>query len=155
MSQNIVLPVHNQSKSYYKVFRVVKWSFIITQIILLLLSITLFFSSLVLYYTSDATNEQNHITRRESQRLLLFFCSLANFGTILSSIGIYGSLTNDKIIICAYASLVVIVMFAVIVFVGNIYEVCLLWALFVFASIYAFLTSKYEDKVYDVRTGNV
>ena len=142
-------------KYYYSVFRVIKWLFIIIQIVLLVLSITLFFGSLILFYANSGDKDLEHNTRRESQRVLLFFCSLANLGTILSSIGIYGTLINDKFIVCAYALIVFIVMFAVIVFVGNVYEVCALWLLFVFSTIYAFLISKYEDIVYDVRTGNV
>ena len=140
---------------HYSVFQIIKWIFIIIQILLLIFSITLFFGSLILFYNNSADNHLEHHFRRESQRVLLFFCSLANLGTILSSIGIYGSLIRDKLIIVAYSLLVVILMFAVIVFVGNLYEICALWALFVFSSIYAFLISKYEDTVYDVRTGNV
>lgn len=141
--------------STYSVFQWIKCIFIVIQILLLVLSVILFVGSLVLFYVQSSDKDLEHNHKRESQRVLLFFCSLANLGTILSSIGIYGSLVNDKLIVCAYALIVFIVMFAVIVFVGNVYEVCALWALFVFSTIYAFLISKYEHIVYDVRTGNV
>ncbi len=138
---------------YYSMFQTIKWLFILTQVLLLVVSIVIFFGSLILFYGNS--NDLDNSLKRESQRVLLFFCSISNFGTILSSIGIYGALSNEKFIIVAYALIVIIMMFAVIVFVGNLLQICSLWSLFVFASIYVYLMYRYEDVVYDVRNAYV
>jgi hypothetical protein len=134
-------------------FQTIKWLFILTQVLLLVASIVIFFGSLILFYSNS--NGLDNSLKRESQRVLLFFCSISNLGTVLSSIGIYGALSNQKFIIVAYALIVIIMMFAVIVFVGNLLEICSLWSLFVFASIYVYLMYKYEGVVYDVRNAYV
>ncbi len=138
---------------YYSMFQTIKWLFILTQVLLLVASIVIFFGSLILFYSNS--NGLDNSLKRESQRVLLFFCSISNLGTVLSSIGIYGALSNQKFIIVAYALIVIIMMFAVIVFVGNLLEICSLWSLFVFASIYVYLMYKYEGVVYDVRNAYV
>lgn len=142
-------------RHYYTLFQTIKWLFILTQVFLLAVSIVLFFGSLILFYSNSHNNELDNNSKRESQRVLLFFCSVANLGTILSSIGIYGALINGKFIIVAYSVIVIIMMFAVIVFVGNLYQIFALWCLFAFSSIYVYFMSKYEDIVYDVRNANV
>jgi cytochrome bd-type quinol oxidase subunit 2 len=134
-------------------FQTIKWLFILTQVLLLVVSIVIFFGSLILFYSNS--NDLDNSLKRESQRVLLFFCSISNLGTILSAFGIYGALSNEKFIIVAYALIVIIMMFAVIVFVGNLLEICSLWSLFVFASIYVYFMYKYEDVVYDVRNAYV
>lgn len=107
----------------------VKSLFILVHIIILIISLVIFSCSIILLSQNTPSTVSSTVPSTtsqfvsnligfelNSQQIQLSFCILSNFITILTSLALYGSIFNDKVICFAYGLILCIIWLLVFAF---------------------------------------